>query len=284
MHGAQEFHYRLPGRTGGWRPGAHPGTAFGTGQEFVAHMRLFDRPDPRRLDLRASLRDVREDWLVRAHRQRVGVAVHAIVDVSASMGFGARRSKLEVSADFIEALGLSAFRAGDALGLLAFDARERTDLFLPALRGRGIGSVMAGLLRGCACTAAGSAGVEQVVRHLAGRQGLVFLVSDFHWPLERLAATLDVLAHAWVVPMIVWDPAEIAPPEGDALAALRDAETGARRTIWLRPRVRAQWVAAVAQRRATLRQAFAARGLRPFEMSGRFDGEAMSTYFFEAAA
>ena len=42
----REFHYRLPQRIGGWRPGSHRGSSLGAGQEFVSHMRLYDRPDP----------------------------------------------------------------------------------------------------------------------------------------------------------------------------------------------------------------------------------------------
>ena len=68
-------------------------------------MSLYDRPDPRRLDLRASLREVRGDWLVRVNRQRVSVPVHVIVDVSASMSFGFPKPKLHVVADFVTALG-----------------------------------------------------------------------------------------------------------------------------------------------------------------------------------
>ena len=56
-------------------------------------MSLFHRPDPRRLDLRASLRTLNEGWLVRVNRQRAGIAVRAIVDVSASMTFGGHRPK-----------------------------------------------------------------------------------------------------------------------------------------------------------------------------------------------
>ena len=79
MGAPQEFHYRLAHRSSGWRPGAHPGTRLGAGQEFVSHMSLYARPDPRRLDLRASLRDLSGNWLVRVHRQRASVPVHAIV-------------------------------------------------------------------------------------------------------------------------------------------------------------------------------------------------------------
>lgn len=284
MDTLQEFHYRLPRRVGGWRPGSHPGSGLGAGLEFAAHMSVYDWPDPRRLDLRASLRSPRGDWLVRVSRQRAGVAVHAVVDVSDSMRFGSPRSKLDIAAGFVEALGHSTFRVGDALGLLAFDGRERSDLFMPATRTRGIGLVMASMLRQCKNGTGGALGLEPAVQQLAGRQGLVFLVSDFHWPLDRLNSALDCLAHAFVVPMVVWDPAETEPPAQDGLAFLRDAESGSGRSLWIRPAVRSRWREAVAQRRAELGRCLSARGLLPFFVSGSFDGEAMSRYFFEACA
>jgi hypothetical protein len=282
MGPAQEFHYRLPDHVGGHRPGSHPGSSLGAGQQFVSHASLFDRPDPRRLDLRASLRSVHGEWLVRIYRQRAGVPVYVVADVSSSMSFGARRSKLEVVAEFVEALGRSAFRVGDALGMVAFDREARADLFVPALLNRGMGNVMASMLQHCRTHPGGIEGLEDAVQSLAGRQGLVFLVSDFHWPLGRLGSVLDFLARAHVVPMIVWDAAEIEPPAGDALAAVHDAETGVGRTLWVRPKLRARWRDAVAKRRAELDAFFAARALRPFYVSGAFDAEAMSRYFLEA--
>jgi uncharacterized protein (DUF58 family) len=283
---SQDFHYRLPHRVGGWRPGAHKGSSLGAGQEFVSHMSLYDRPDPRRLDLRASLRDTAGDWLVRVNRQRVGIPVHVLVDVSASMSFGDPKSKLQVVADFVEALGQSAFRVGDALGLLAFDDEERPELFMPALLSRGMGSIMAAQLRQWQSRPGGGdggLGLADAACHLAGRRGLVFLVSDFHWQLERLAPVLDLLVHANVVPMVVWDAAEIEPPSKDAIAPLQDSESGRRRCLWLRPKLRRQWRDGVARRRAQIDQFFAARGLRPFFLSGAFEGEALSQYFFETA-
>jgi hypothetical protein len=255
-------------------------------------MSLYDRPDPRRLDLRASLRGFNEDWLVRVNRQRAGAAVRAIVDVSASMTFGGQRPKLHVVADFVEALGLSAFRVGDAVGMMAFDESERADLFMPARVSRGVGSVMAAALRDATPSprisraASGdigsSDGLEDAASRLAGQQGLVFLVSDFHWPLERLDIVLDLLAHAGVVPVIVWDPAETEPPSNNALASLRDAESGARRTLWLRPRLRQEWRQAVARRRAEIDSFFAAHSIRPFYVEGAFNADGLSRYFFEA--
>jgi hypothetical protein len=234
------------------------------------------------------------------------------------MTFGGQRPKLHVVADFVEALGLSAFRVGDAVGMTAFDESERADLFMPARVSRGMGSVMGAALREL-CDAGGVAGtggtqaargvrgarasraahgqrasraapgdigfsdgLEEAASRLAGQQGLVFLVSDFHWPLERLDTVLDLLAHAGVVPVVVWDPAETEPPSLNALASLRDAESGARRTLWLRPRLRQEWRQAVARRRAEIDTFFAAHSIRPFYVEGAFNADALSRYFFEA--
>ncbi len=84
--------------------------------------------------------------------------------------------------------------------------------------------------------------------------------------------------------MILWDPAETEPPPANGLIALRDAETAARRTMWLRPKLREQWRDAVAERRTSLQTFFSNRGLRPFWAQGAFDADAMSEYFFEANA
>lgn len=280
----REFHYRLPHRIGGWRPGSHRGSSLGAGQEFVSHMRLYDRPDPRRLDLRASLRNIQQEWLVRVNRQQASIPVHVVVDVSTSMSFGSRRSKLNVAAEFVEALGQSTFKVGDALGMLAFDSRERTDLFVPAMVSRGMGETMAALLRSTSGAAGDAAGLVDAIQHLAGRKGLVFLVSDFHWPLAGLNIALDSLSQSFVVPIVIWDAAEIRPPAHDGLAQLRDVESGAQRTLWMRARMRERWVEAAAARRTELDQLFATRAMRAFYVTDRFDSEAMSQYFFEVAA
>ena len=323
MDAPKEFHYRLTGRIGGQRPGSHPGSSVGAGQEFVAHRNLYDYPDPRRLDLRASLRTLQDDWLVRVNRQRTGTTVRALVDVSASMSFGAVRPKLHVVADLVEALGMSAFRVGDAVGMLAFDTVERTELFMPARVSRGMGTIMAAALRewsaspqrrgwskrghtpsgpggfqhgpdGPGPSARGrqspldmpgpANGLEDAASRLAGQQALVFLVSDFHWSLSHLNTALDLMSHATVIPIVVWDDAETNPPSESILASLSDMESSARRTLWLRPKLRDDWRRCVERRRAEIDEFFHARTLRPFYMEGGFDADALSRYFFEADA
>lgn len=281
MEQVQEFRYRAPGRFPGWLAGSHAGSRPGAGLEFASHLRLQDHPDPRRLDLRASIASLRPEWLVRVNRQQAAMTVRLLVDVSASMRFGTP-AKLELAAGFIRALGQSAFRVGDAVGMCAFDRSERPDLRVAAWRHRGMGEMMAALLLQSQGGAGSAAGLREAAQLLAGRSGIVFLLSDFQWPLESLPATLDLLAPAHVVPLVAWDAAEVEPPVGDGLALLRDAESGRSRMVWLRPTLRTRWREAVARRRAELDRLFGARGLRPFYLQGRFDADALGEHLCEA--
>lgn len=278
------FYYRIPGRNGGYRPGAHAGHSAGTGHDFKSHARLLDCPDPRRLDLRASLRGGRDEWLVRLYRQRAAVPVHAVVDVSASMEVGAPRRKLDVAAAFVEIMANSAFKVGDPAGLCAFDSGPREDLCVPARHSRGAGSVMASRIAQSDRAPAYSqrCGLVPSLRSLAGRHGLVFLVSDFHWPLKEMAAALDLLERSWVVPLVIWDNSEISPPDTTGFVRLRDAESSQVRPLWLTSALRDRWKARIAARRQELNGLFASRRMRPIFITGTFSTEALSQYFLES--
>lgn len=274
------FHYRVDGRAGGRRPGAHAGRTGGSGNEFRDHARLFDHPDPRRLDLRASLRAGAGEWLVRTYRQRAAVTLLAVVDVSASMACGAPR-KLDVAADFVASMGDSAFSAGDTAGLLAFDGETRDDLFQPPRHSRVIGTAMGAQLRAAEPGSTAGYGALATLQPLAGREAMVFLVSDFHWPLEQVAAALDLLVRAWVVPLVLWDEQEMQPPARQNFVRLRDAENGRVRSLWLTPRLRRQWQEHLAERRRQLDAVFAERQIRPLYLSGQYDPARLSQYFLE---
>lgn len=284
--GTEDFVYKLPGTTAGGRPGAHRSHSRGAGMSFAAHARLFDQPDPRRLDLRASLSDIRGDWLVRTYLQRSSVSIKALVDVSASMHFGTP-GKLHEAAHFLSALGYSAHGYGDSVSLLAFDRKFREDIYMPARMGRGIGITMASTISQCANEPGVGGNVQALAdcaEHIAGTTGLVFLVSDFHWPLDGLDKVLDKLAAAMVVPIVIWDNAEIEPPQPGQLFSLRDSESGQHRRIWLRKKTHAQWLENVQSRRTELNAAFGKHDVFPFYVNGQFNAANLSRYFMEKVA
>lgn len=286
----QEFHYRTLRPAAGHFPGAHRSPRGETGFEFRGHLPLPDAPDARRIDLRASLRDPHQQWLVRVHSQRMTVPVYLVADLSASMAFDGARRKLDVLGDFARALAYSAARHGDAFGFVGCDRGIRDDLLLPLTRARGAGLDLGERLRRLAdhggldaARASGAEGLALAHRHLRRSRALVFLASDFHFGAALLERVLDSLAMHEVVPVVIRDEAEYALPEGGvfghALAWVRDPETGQRRLLWSRPALRARWSGLQAQARAELRAQLGMHRLRPLFLDHGFRAEAVTAHF-----
>ena len=258
-----------------------------SGFEFRGHARLHDAPDPRRLDLRASLRDPffeLGNWQVRVYSQRKAMPVVMLVDLSASMGFVGAQRKLDVVADFTESLAWSAWRTGDRFGFIGCDSSVRSELLLPATRARGAGTPLAQALRawrpqGGMAAGRSAQGLLQAALHLGRQRSLVFLLSDFHGPAAQWNALLASLAVHEVVPVVLWDTQEFALSAPRGWLQVADPETGAQRLVWWRPALRARWQASLTQRRQQLMQIFSAQALKPLFVQGAFDADAVTRHF-----
>jgi len=275
----REVHYRVGGPVRGHFPGHHRSTRGESGFEFRGHAPLLDAPDPRRLDLHASLRDPFGQWRVRVYRQRMSVPVAVVADLSASMGFAASQPKLHVLADFVESLAWSAWRTGDSFAFVGCDSGVRADLLQPRTRARGAGGEVARRLRALHPGGRDARGLLDAPRYLGRQRALLFLVSDFHLPLALVAQVLDALSVHEVVPMVLWHPLEFGLSAAHGLAQVIDPESGRQRLVWWRPALRARWEAAHAQRREALLSLFQARRLEPLFLEGGYDADAITRYF-----
>ena len=275
----REFHYRVAHPATGQFPGHHRSTHGDGGFEFRAHAPLLDAPDPRRLDLHASLRDPFGGWLVRVHRQRMAIPVAMVADLSASMGFAGARRRLDVVADFADSLAQSAWRTGDGFGFVGCDEAVRADLLVPQTRQRGAGARLAQTLRALSPQGRSARGLLDAHRHLGSRRALVFVVSDFHLPLADIEAVLASLARHEVVPVVVWDALEFDLGARDGLAQVADPESGRQRLVWWRAALRRRWAAQRDARRAALHESMRAHRMRPLWLEGGFDADAVTRHF-----
>jgi uncharacterized protein (DUF58 family) len=275
--------YRVRWRPSGVLPGSHRGAQAGSGQDLRAVVPFEHRPDPRRMDLRASLRDPFDRLWVRDFKQNAALKVYVLADVSASMAYQGRYDKWVELRKAVMALAYSAWRSGDRFGLLAADTRLRSELSLPARSNKGAADWLDRRLQDFRPSGRGAQGLLEALPQLPARRALVFLISDFNWPDELLPRLLRGLIHQDVVPVVLWDPAEADSVPERGFARLRDLETGAQRFVWLRPQFCARLRAAYQARAERLQQVFASAGTRPFYVRGGFDALAMTRYFMEAA-
>ena len=280
-----ELHYRIGSQVLGHFPGRHRSTRGDSGFEYRGQAGLLDAPDPRRLDLHASLRDPFGDWKVRVYSQRKAVPVVMVADLSASMGFNGARRRLDVVADFVDSLSVSAWRSGDSFGFIGCDASVRNDLLLLPTRLRGAGGALAQTLRSLpldgrpAGSGASSHALALAHRHLGRQRALVFLVSDFHLPLAEVEGVLASMAQHDLVPVVVWDAIEFSLTARSGLAHIVDPETGRRRLVWWRAALRERWRAALQDRRDALLHLFRAHRLKPLFIEAGFDADAVTRHF-----
>lgn len=279
MANASVFQYRLPWRAVSSYPGSHLGMQRGGGYEVLATAPLY-AGDPRRFDIRASMRDPFGRLLVRVYRQRSIVPVHVLADVSASMGFVGNTDRFALLIEFVESLAYSAYMVGDPFALTACDGAIRDELSVFPTRARGASADVCQRLRRHVPLGDSASGLVAGAQRITGTHSLVFLISDYYFPLTCLRRTLDQLSAHAVVPVVLIDSAEARAPRS-GITHLFDPETRRRRTILMRRAWAKRFEASMLAHRDKLHRCLAEYDLRPLDIVDCFDAEAVSRYFYE---
>ena len=281
---AKEFGYHIGWRSRGRHPGRHASIQTGLGMEFRGHAPLIAFPDPRRIDLRQTLRDPSEQIFVRMFNQKSSIPVCAVCDLSGSMGFTGERSKLAMASEITASIAYSAHRVNDPFGFIGFDDKIREDWLLRStIRVHGALD-LAERLGHYRPAGGGANGLLEVDQYLARERSLVFLISDFHMPPDMLEQALSGLMRHHVVPVVLWDGAEYRKLPEFGIANVTDCETGARRTLFLRRGYSERIAQAFEARREMLNKLFMRFDMPPFFVEDSFNPDALTEYFFQFVA
>ena len=280
----KEFSYHIGWRNRGRHPGRHASTQRGMGMEFIGHTTLVAYPDPRRIDLRQTIRDPMEQVYVRLFNQKSATPVFAICDMSGSMNFGAKTRKIRRAADIVESIARSASRNADPFGFVGFDEIVREDWISTAsFKSQRAIELMERLKEHHPQMVSGN-GVADVWRYLPRERSLVFMVSDFHMPLKQLEEALANLLRHHIVPVVLWDADEYTSLPEFGITAVTDPESGVKRTLFLRREYRDRIIAAFEARREAIYKLFMQFDMPPFFVEGEFDADALTEYFHQFVA
>jgi uncharacterized protein (DUF58 family) len=206
---------------------------------------------------------------VREFNEEREVAAWFLLDLSASVDFGAQHKKTGVSSEFVTVLARILTRHGNRVGALFYG--DAVDTVIPARSGRRqvLHLLHEMLTRPARAQTAATdlSDLLQTAYRVAPRRSLVFVVSDFisapGWeePLARLAQRHDVVA------VRLYDALEMELPDL-GLLVVEDAETGEQLFVDTHDRgFRRRFEAAAKEREAQLRAAFRAAGVDALELS-----------------
>jgi uncharacterized protein (DUF58 family) len=278
------IHYRIRWKPTGNQPGARRGSSAGIGDQLRALVLLRDHPDPRRTDLRASMRDPFERIWVRDFNLNASLKVIVMVDASASMGYQGAVNRLEVTEDITSQLALSAYRSGDAFGFYAANSEVIKKYMLPPRINRSAWFWVKQHLSKLEPSGNNADGLLHVSSLLPKQRCLVFVISDFRWAKGQTAKLFKALNHHDVVPIVLQDPNEFDHIPNRGIATLQDIETGATQFVWMRPALKEKIVKARFEHLKTLQDTSRIYGHKPFLVKGQFQPEYLTQYFLERSA
>jgi len=276
----ETLHYRLPWQSSSVYPGAHPGQMIGAGQLFKRHEPLIASPDPRRIDLRASVLDPFSSYRVRVYQQQSSVNVYLIADMSASMGYADKQQTL---IRFLLTAAHSAFDYGDKFGFIGCTDRIEHCWLLPASHHFGRVSALAKQLESLTFTGSAN-GLQNAAAFLPAERSLVFLLSDCHFPLPQLRAILGSLQAHDVIPLVLWNQHEYTTLPNWGLISFQDMENHATRTLFMRPALRQKIIAAYQQRQQDLKHIFRAFGNEPLFITEGYSTQTINRHLQQRAA
>lgn len=295
VHSAFEpslFFYSIQWRSKSYHAGATLTAHHGNGSDFAGFSSLLACPDPKRIDIRASVRTVPRQWLVRTYLERAAIRVFAIVDLSSSMFFEGESNMRQQVTEFVSSLAWSATRQGDAFGM-----RAAADTCIPAWQ------VMPTFQPGTAHMVAqqmtrywqaavaregkgsGATAMPEAIEAIGPQRALVFLLSDFYWSDDLLQKTLQAGQGHDVIPVVLRDRSATEGLPAFGWARLRDMETGEERSWMLRRRLHQQIVANAQQQKQALNAQLLKAGTRaPLWLSPGWRAEDVSRHLMETMA
>ncbi len=235
----------------GYYSGQHHSPYRGASVEFADHREYSHGDELRHLDWKVYGRSDR--FFVKEYDAETNLTVYLAVDASGSMGYPAEGvSKLACASYLAAGLAYLAHRQRDAVGLVTFDDAVRDEL--PPLTQRGhlqrIFETLDGLEPGGETN---TAAALQRVSTMAGRRGLVVLISDLLDEPEPVLRALRHFRHRGhdVIVFQVLDRSELDFDFRGPLL-VEDLETG-RRLSTDASEVRGDYLAAMQRHLATLK-------------------------------
>jgi len=275
------IHYHIGWKASGQKPGAKRGVSAGIGDQLRAKVLLRDHPDPRRLDLRASMRDPFERLWVRDFYLNTSLKVIVLLDASASMAYVGAVNRFKVAEQMAAQLAISAYRSGDAFGVFTANTALIKSATLPPRVNKSAWLWVQQQFTKLQPSGESAAGLLRAVPQLPQQRSLVFVISDFRWRDGQYKQLLKALNHHDVVPVMLQDPAETGAMQKRGFATVKDMETGQTQFLWMRPALAARIEQAQQRHSEQIKTISLRYGVKPFVVNGAFKPAKLNQYFME---
>ncbi|HEX7318861.1 MAG TPA: DUF58 domain-containing protein [bacterium] len=207
----------------GFLSGLHQSPYKGFSQEFADYRPYMPGDEPRRIDWKVFARSDR--YYIKQYLEETNLRAYILFDISGSMAYGDRISKLEYAKYLCASLAYILSRQKDGVGIITFDSKIR-EYVPPSAKKVNLSRIL-GVIDGAA--AGGETSIADVLGELAQktkRRGLIIIVSDLLDQPEsvvRAIRSFRFRKHEMLVFQVL-DKKEFSFPYADP-ALFKDLET-----------------------------------------------------------
>ena len=192
--------------------------------------------------------------------------------------------RIELASEIANSIAMSATHNGDPFGFIGFDDVVREDWLCTSSFRPHQALELSKKLSKFIPESVGSKGLQDANRYLPRERSLIFLISDFHMPLNELEDALALMMQHYIVPVVLWNSSEYKSLPEFGITSVTDSETGEQRTLFLRKELRASIIASFEARRAAIEALFMRYDMPPFFVEDTFDADALTEYFHQFVA
>jgi uncharacterized protein (DUF58 family) len=202
--------------------GTHRSPFFGASVDFAEHRGYVPGDDIRRVDWRVYART--DKYYIKEFEADSNANFTVLLDVSKSMGFGAKMSKLDYGKTLAACLAYLANSQRDRVGLITFDS-EVVDHIPPSAKHLDV--VLHTLERARPAKPGELIGPLRKVAEHFGRRGIIVVISDFYAEPDEIYHAVGPIVHRGndVALFHVMDPQEIDFSFTEA-SSFEDMESG----------------------------------------------------------
>ena len=275
------FSYHINWKSRGHHPGQHKSAQRGMGLEFAGHATLLDYPDPRRIDIRQTIRDPFEQIQVRIFNQRSATPVMIFADLSGSMNFGSQKTKLEYASEIASVITNSVVAKSDAIGFIGIeDVIDPEWVARLSYRSHRTQNLI-NRLSNYRAKKGGHYGIKSAYQFLPKDKTLIFFISDFHMPIKDIEESFSLLSRHQVVPIVLWNKSEYENLPNFGILTVNDPESGEESTMVLRKKMKERIQENFKERRKLLEKTFIHLNSPAFFVGEKFNPLLMTEYFNE---
>ena len=216
--------------------GPRKSASTGRGLIFKEHRIYAPGDDIRSIDWRVFART--DHLYVKTYEEERNLAVHILVDYSASMNFGKPLTKFDYSAMLGVGFAYLAMKENEKFQFSTFS--DELSVFQPK---RGMGQLIAMVDHLNSIKTKGPSKLREAIsqyKKMIGGRSMLILISDFLIPIDEINEALYILGDHEIKIIQVLDPLEIELKlQGDF--KLKDSETGDKANTFISPRLRMEY-------------------------------------------